>query len=253
MKHIVVQAWATLLGALCLCSSTGYSQTIIVPLASVWKYNDLGVDQGTAWRTAAFDDSSWSNGVAQLGFGDNREATRLGMTNAAGVTNLTFYFRQSFNVPDVGAYTNLLVRLHRDDGAVVYLNGVEVFRSNLPQGPITYGTLASMTAVDDGTALFSSPVAPGRLVTGNNLLAVEVHQPTTNSSDLTFDLDLQGNVIFQPPTIAISSPSNGDLVGSTDLTIETVTDDADGVVELVEFYSNGTALGAATNAPFQFV
>jgi hypothetical protein len=237
----------------CGLTLNAVSQTTLIPLPSVWKYNDSGVDQGTLWRNASFDDSSWSNGVAQLGFGDNREATRLRMTNAAGVTNLTFYFRQALNVPDVTVYTNLLLRMHRDDGTVVYLNGVEVFRSNMPQGPISYGTLASTTAADDGTALFASPINPALLVNGNNVLAVEVHQATTNSSDLTFDLVLEANVMFQSPTIAISSPTNGAAIGSADLTIDTTSDDPDGVVSLVEFYANGAQLGAVTNPPFRFV
>jgi regulation of enolase protein 1 (concanavalin A-like superfamily) len=79
----------------------------------------------------------------------------------------------------------------RDDGAVVYLNGTEVFRSNMPSGQITSQTFASSTVSDaDETAWFPANIPPSALRTGNNIIAVEVHQVSPDSSDLTFDLQL---------------------------------------------------------------
>src|SRR5215510_10716610 len=193
MKSSVAAVWALALTILCLGERVALAQTTLVATGSVWKYLDTGVDQGTAWREPGFDDSGWSNGVAQLGFGEGDEATVLRQTNADGVTNLTFYFRQAFNVVNPSVYTNLLLRLQRDDGAVVYLNGTEVFRSNMPLGPVNYDTLAAITTPDDGKNVFASAVKPALLTNGLNLLAVEVHQATTNSSDITFDLGLLGN------------------------------------------------------------
>src|SRR5438034_3962796 len=68
---------------------------------AVWKYLDNGVDQGTAWRELNFNDTGWSNGVAQLGFGDGDEATVVTSNRQA-----TFYFRRSFEVSDPTIYTN---------------------------------------------------------------------------------------------------------------------------------------------------
>src|SRR5947207_11545166 len=51
------------------------STTTLISTGAVWKYLDTGVNQGTNWRSAAFDDSSWSIGAAQLGYGDGDEAT----------------------------------------------------------------------------------------------------------------------------------------------------------------------------------
>ena len=70
---------------------------------------------------------------------------------------MTYYFRQSFT--NVAATTNLQVRLKRDDGAIVYLNGLEVFRSNMPTGAVDHLTpAASAAAGADETNTFVSPV-----------------------------------------------------------------------------------------------
>jgi len=82
--------------------------------------------------------------------------------------------------------------VRRDDGAVIYLNGVEVARTNMPTGAIAFGTRA-LSSVNDAadTTLYTIPIS-ARLVEGRNLLAVEVHQFQQASSDLTFDLSLTG-------------------------------------------------------------
>ena len=50
-------------------------QSVLVPAGALWKYLDTGADQGTAWRTPAFNDSGWKTGAAELGYGDGDEAT----------------------------------------------------------------------------------------------------------------------------------------------------------------------------------
>ena len=69
---------------------------------------------------------------------------------------ITTYFRRSFPVNNAATVTQLSVRLLRDDGAIVYLNDVEVFRSNMPEGEITFGTFASeVVSGADETSTFS--------------------------------------------------------------------------------------------------
>ena len=93
---------------------------------------------------------------------------------------------------NVARYTNLTLSLMRDDGAIVYLNGVEVDRSNMPEGPVSFSTLASANASDDGTIFYPTNVAANILREGVNVLAVELHQANVGSSDLSFDLELSG-------------------------------------------------------------
>ncbi len=252
MMWTVVRVLGLVLTSLVLTNCPAAAQTTLVSTGSVWRYLDTGADQGTVWRSAAFDDSSWASGPAQLGFGDGDEATILSRTNVLGETNLTFYFRHTFALADTGAYSNLLVRLRRDDGAVVYLNGVEVFRSNMPEGIIEYVTPA-LLAQDDGAGIFARPVDHSLLVVGDNLLAVEVHQNTITSSDTSFDLELAANVTFEPPTVSITDPVDGAVVGSPSVALRVAVNDVDGVVTMVEYFEGGSLLGVATEPPFSFV
>ncbi|MFM1769491.1 MAG: hypothetical protein RJA22_2020 [Verrucomicrobiota bacterium] len=172
---------------------------VFIASNSVWRYHDAGVDLGTAWRTNDYVDAGWSNGAARLGFGDT-QATLL-----RGQPVNTYYFRQSFVVPSGVSFTGLTVRVARDDGVVVYLNGTEVVRDNMPAGTITYSTLASANAANE-LALSPFTVSPGLLRPGTNLLAAEVHQVNATSSDAGFALELVGGGVPSvglPPTVVL--------------------------------------------------
>src|SRR5206468_59971 len=117
------------------------SSVALVPTGSTWKYLDDGSNQGSAWHAAGFDDSSWSSGPARLGYGSGDEKTVVSYGTDANNKYITTYFRHSFTVADPSVYTGLTAQLLRYDGAVVYLNGTEVFRSNMPTGMIGYQTL----------------------------------------------------------------------------------------------------------------
>ena len=83
------------------------------------------------------------------------------------------------------------MRLLRDDGAVVYLNGVEVYRSNMPTGTIGHTTRASSpSATPRSWTWLTALLNPALLVAGDNVIAVEIHQDSPTSSDISFDLEL---------------------------------------------------------------
>src|SRR6185295_3827599 len=143
-KIYPITAWcaALLAAVLTLAAPSARAADTLVSTGAVWKYLDNGSNQGTNWQRIEFDDRTWTNGPAQLGFGDSDERTTI---NGGPSTNrfLTIYFWRPFVLTDASLYTNLIVRLLRDDGGVVYLNGTEVFRSNMTNsGPITYTNLA---------------------------------------------------------------------------------------------------------------
>src|SRR6185503_19851473 len=131
-------------------------------------------DPGTAWINPSFDDSTWRTGPAQFGFGDGDEATFINRTNASGAL-ITAYFRRNFNVADASLVAGLNLQLWRDDGAVVYLNGVELYRNNMPVGAVNYSTFAASTAGDDGFIPVNASFPSTLLVSGTNKIAVEVH------------------------------------------------------------------------------
>jgi hypothetical protein len=170
--------------------SPGDAPLVLVPGGATWKYLDNGSDQGTVWHEPGFNDTEWKSGPAQLGFGDGDEATVL-RRGDGDRGFITYYFRRAFEVSTVEGISALTLRLLRDDGAVVYLNDHEVFRSNMPDGPITFNTLAAQTIGPDTENLFLSAfIDPHLLVSGRNVLAVEVHQVSVTSSDVSFDLEL---------------------------------------------------------------
>jgi hypothetical protein len=230
----------------------GVSPTLIA-LGSVWKYLDTGVDLGTGWVAPAFDDSGWAAGPAQLGYGDGDEATVVGFGPNANNKYVTTYFRRAFNVPVPSAYVSLSLRMLRDDGAIVYLNGTEIFRSNFPQGPFNYLTFAP-NAGDDGAVFQATNGIPASLlVAGNNVVAVEIHQATPQSTDISFELELTGSTVNNPPSVSINSPANNSaFTAPANITITANGSDSDGSVAKVEFYQGATKLGESFTAPFTF-
>jgi hypothetical protein len=174
----------------------------------VWKYFDQGLDQGVAWRGLTYNDAAWASGPAPLGYGDGDEATVVG-SGPTGNAHVTTYFRASFVAFEATVFSALTVRVLRDDGAVVYLNGVEAYRTGMPEGTISFNTLANVTAVgtDETSNYHQASLDPSLLREGLNIIAVEVHQVQPSSSDISFDLALSGTKTFYAPTI-LQQPAN---------------------------------------------
>ncbi len=191
------------------------AETPLVSAGSTWKYLDNGSNQGTAWRAASFNDSGWSSGAAQLGYGDGDEATLLSFGPNASNKFITTYFRHAFSVANPSIFTSLTLRVLRDDGAVVYLNGTEVWRTNMPAGPVGHTTPASVAigGADENT-FFQTNISPNFLVSGTNVLALELHQANVTSTDVSFDLQLIGTdapatpVITRGPYLQTGTPSS---------------------------------------------
>jgi tartrate-resistant acid phosphatase type 5 len=167
------------------------ASTTLVARGTTWSYLDHGAYPPSSWRALEFDDRAWRTGAAELGYGDGDEATVVDFGGDAHDKRVTTHLRRRFTVADPAAFQRLHLALWRDDGAVVYLNGKEILRSNMPSGAIGPDTEAS-GAGDDGQTAVSADVDPSLLVPGSNVLAIEVHQNAPDSSDLTFDLELGG-------------------------------------------------------------
>jgi hypothetical protein len=182
---------ASTVAAAWLASIPAISQETLIPPGSTWRYWDQGPLSGQPWQTMDFDDSAWPAGPAQLGYGDGDEATVIGFGPDAGAKFIPSYFRRTFTVADPDAFPELQLDVLRDDGAVVYLNGIEVFRTNMPGSTISATTLAQSASGDDETTRFHRQIIPGSLLRpGTNVIAVAVHQDSAGSSDLSFDLRL---------------------------------------------------------------
>jgi hypothetical protein len=157
----------------------------VVTLTSSWKYWQAAAAPGTGWATPAFNDGAWPAGGGL--FYVETAALPAAKTTALTLGRISYYFRLTFPFAGNPDGARLLFSTVLDDGAVVYLNGAEVYRLGMPEGAIVAGTLANRTV---GDAVIEGPVevAATGLVTGDNTLAVEVHQVNATSSDIVFGL-----------------------------------------------------------------
>jgi hypothetical protein len=157
-----------------------------------WSYLDDGSDQGSAWRSADFDDSGWATGPSELGYGSDGEGsgTTVGFGPDSSEKYTTTYFRASVNIPEPSIFFNFLLRIKYDDGIVVYINGKEALRQNLPVGA-SFESFAS-GSVDDEGGWKDFTLSTPELSAGTNVIAVEIHQTSGSSSDIRLDMVLRG-------------------------------------------------------------
>ncbi len=216
---------------------------VIVTNGALWKYNNLGALPpndlgGNLWYQSAFDDSLWLSGLAEIGGGDsvappNNAAERTVIDIGPAATRYSaIYFRKTFTVANPALFGSLVVQSLYDDGSAVYLNGtlVATFNTTNAGVPFAYTDLAGAADPSDGTRYYASNIV-NSLVVGVNTLAVEVHQNSLTSSDLSFDLMLWGvpptgtalHIVQISPTQAEvswpdSTPVTALLYSTTDLT-----------------------------------
>jgi hypothetical protein len=168
---------------------TPATNVLLVSTGAVWRYLDTGENAGAGWRSIAFNDAGWLAGPAELGYGEADEATVVRSNGVSGRI-VTTYFRHAFQLAAPETVADLTVNLQRDDGGIVYLNGAEVFRSNLTNAAVDYLTLAVL-ASDDGQSWITTNLAATLLQPGTNVVTVEIHQESATSSDVSFDLSLE--------------------------------------------------------------
>jgi hypothetical protein len=231
-----------------------FQKIVLVKAGSQWRYLDNGNGPGTNWTAPEFDDSQWKLGRAELGFGDDPVTTISGA--APDARHIATYFRHTFDVADPSFYRSLILRLKRDDGAVVYLNGKEVSRVNLAGGAVNPSTTATRDV--DGLeekVFFPVTVSPGLLRQGRNTIAVAIHQNALDSPDLTFDLELYANPTEQgfAPNVGFAPSIDGPQwqTGQV-IPIQAEALDTDGQIKSVSFYADGKLLGTDDAAPFTF-
>lgn len=157
-----------------------------------WRYQDDGRSPGEEWCGSSFDDSNWESGTAPLGYGDPGLNTTVSFGADEQKKHITVYFRHTFQVADVEELGKLVLLIRSDDGIIVYLNGNEIIRNNLPPGDVGLTTLATTRFDGLSERLYRFFVVPAtRLVSGTNVVAVEVHQANAQSSDVFLDLVLR--------------------------------------------------------------
>lgn len=207
-------------------TTTQISQT-----TSAWKYdqNVSNIDRGVTWREPEFDDSGWSEGPGLFG---KNSGDPFGTPWTTG-GRITYYLRKDFQFNDSFSSAMIDIASHVDDGVVVYLNGQEITRFNMPAGEINFETGASSGREwNEPAEIASGADISAALRTGRNVLAVEVHNASAGSSDIAFGADISITATAQP---------------SASLTISEIHFGIDGNVDWIELHApGGSAVSAAS-------
>ncbi|MFN3194295.1 MAG: trypsin-like peptidase domain-containing protein [Aureliella sp.] len=146
------------------------------------------------WNTNDFDDKAWNKGAAPLGYGVDGIATTISFGEDDKNKHAAAFFRLTFDVDDPDAHPARLGELRCDDGAVVYLNGTEIYRFNMPEGDLAQATFASGELSGFRESKYHAfHIDRGLLVTGQNVLAISVHQCEPESEDLLMDFALKAS------------------------------------------------------------
>jgi hypothetical protein len=184
--------------------ANGWTTNTFITKASAWRYNDQGLDLSiTPWLVPGYYDSVWSQAPGPLGYSESGQLTNLTTFVSWGPVSTNkysaYYFRQAFNADALAS--SLTLNIRSVDGAVLYLNGTELARFNMPAGAVTYTNLAASAVSGTGQYTYlSSNAVPTNMVLGRNVLAAEVHRADVAGSDLAFDMEMLGVVPQFPPT-----------------------------------------------------
>lgn len=159
----------------------------IITENAAWRYRFSTEAPSTGWMGVSFADSAWSSGAAPLGWGSTGLGTQL---TVEGTKPLSSHFRKTFTMADASRVASVTLTTRADDGVVVYVNGKEVARANMPAGPLTHNSYA--TAAPSTAAALAAPVVvtvPGSaFVTGTNVISAEVHSNYRTTPSSSFAL-----------------------------------------------------------------
>lgn len=216
-----------------------------------WRVNDAGADLGTAWRETDFDDSGdgWRSGAGLFGYSANPGLYPAALATPLAAAASTVYLRTTFDWNYSPAGLAFAVSNWLSDGAVLYLNGAEVRRIRLPEGPVSVATPATGGPATPGAAeIFGLSGAP--LVVGANTLAVELHQASATPTDLVFGLSLTATPQF--PVRLVHGDEPADRTATAGDTV-TLTAEILGTPPLTfEWRKDGTAVPGGTNQSLTF-
>jgi len=156
----------------------------VINWGDIWKYRLGDSEPLSNWREIDFDDSSWSSGVTSIGYGDDDDATVIPSNT------ISFYIRKIFTVDDLNNIVCAILHVDYDDAFIAYINGIEVARANITGSNPPYNQSADWytepkICYGEPPEKFILENIQNLLVTGDNVLAIQVHNHGTNSSDLT--------------------------------------------------------------------
>ncbi|YCM44421.1 lamin tail domain-containing protein [Verrucomicrobiaceae bacterium 227] len=151
-----------------------------------WKYRDTGEDLISTFQDSTFDDSEWASGPSPLGYNESGLTTTISFGSNPGSKHLVSYFRKEFELSITDPLAEYRLKILRDDGVVVFLNGTEYTRFGIDPGIVSNETTANENAPE---GIYDEVVIPASaLIDGVNTLAISLHQRSRTSSDTKLDV-----------------------------------------------------------------
>lgn len=191
----------------------------LLGMGHVWHYYDGGSLDDKNWTAFTYGMNGWKKGVAPLGYASKDLGVRTKVSYGSNSSDKrpTCYFRTDVTLPSDDVQGITLDYLC-DDGFVIYVNGKEAGRYNMPAGKPTYGTFTPSYSGDGDAGQLT--LDPKLFRVGTNVLAVEVHNCSGTSSDLLWDASLtavlvedgEAEILSTEPTFALPKTDSYDLV-----------------------------------------
>ncbi|MET0401176.1 MAG: galactose oxidase-like domain-containing protein, partial [Cystobacter sp.] len=175
----------------------------VIQMSDTWKFDDRGIDLGSAWLALDFDDSHWKSGKGQLGYGDGDEGTVM----TPGAPSVYFRKKLTLEHPVTAAQLEALF----DDGVTVWVNGVQIFSRHMELG-MNFSAWAS-ASVTNAYERVSLPLQVNPFRVGDNVITAMVKQVSASSPDLTFalSLDLEQPAAPRKNSVLLTSPNGREI------------------------------------------
>lgn len=174
-------------GITLMSQEAGHWETVVMA-SDTWRYFPGFSEPDPGWAGIEFDDSGWLNGPGGFGYGDDDDNTEISQVTSV-------YLRINFNIADKSAISMALLNVDFDDGFVAFLNGHEIARENIgiPGEKILFDEFANLTTYEarlpqglTPAGFIIPPDTIGKyMAQGNNVLAIQVHNCNSTSTDLS--------------------------------------------------------------------
>ena len=170
----------SLIPMLCF-SQVDHWESVVLP-GDEWHYTLPSSQPSTNWSQLDFDHSNWARGISGFGYGDDDDATLV------PENTISIYLRKTFEIIDFNAIEEIRLDIDYDDGFVAYLNGQEIARDLVSGVTPTYDQLSDghhNALLPEGQKPEYFKVDLDLLIEGTNIIAVQVHNQSSTSSDMT--------------------------------------------------------------------
>lgn len=173
-------------------NTQSHCQEVLIQNGDSWSYYDNGYLENDWYKKQNYQD--WKKGSTPIGYGDRIVTTEINYGNNPDDKEVVKYFTKKITLKDVSKFKGYEFRLQRDDGAIVFVNGEELYRDNMPEGHISNVTKSIRVIDVEEEPLFNVKIFDSTIFkNGENIINIQIHQVNSYSSDCIFSLEIIGH------------------------------------------------------------